>query len=163
FTVSGQALRFALPKQQRLPTLGLDLDGTWNGREVALNGKVRGIKGDRLELSGSAPVVLTPALAIGVPPQGRLALQLKGSGELGKDRFTGHFALDGAINGTPAAPAASGHLTIAEGRYENFVTGAVLTRMRLDLAGDRDRLTVREFSAGDTAKGSLTVRGNIVL
>ena len=172
FTVSGQALRFALPKQQRLPTLGLDLDGTWNGREVALNGKVRGIKGDRLELSGSAPIVLTPALAIGVPPQGRLALQLKGSGELGnladllplgEDRFTGHFALDGAINGTPAAPAASGHLTIAEGRYENFVTGAVLTRMRLDLAGDRDRLTVREFSAGDTAKGSLTVRGNIVL
>ena len=27
--------------------------------------------------------------------------------------------------------------------------------MCLDLAGDRDRLTVREFSAGDTAKGNL--------
>ena len=172
FTVSGRALRFALPKQQRLPTLGLDVDGTWNGRELALNGKVSGIKGDKLELSGSAPLVLTPALAIAVPPQGRLALRLQGSGEIGnladllpvgEDRFTGRFALDGSINGTPAAPAASGHLTIADGRYENFATGAVLTRMRVELAGDRDRLTLREFSAGDTAKGSLAARGSIVL
>jgi translocation and assembly module TamB len=172
FNVSGRGLRFALPKQQRLPTLGLDLGGTWNGRELSLNGKVSGIKGDRLELSGSAPLALTPALAIAVPPQGRLALRLEGSGDignlgdllpLGEDRFTGRFTVGGSITGTPAAPAASGHVTITDGRYENFATGAVLTRMRLDIAGDRDRLILREFSAGDTAKGSLAARGSIVL
>jgi translocation and assembly module TamB len=172
FTVSGQALRFAVSKQQRLPTLGMDLGGTWNGRELSLNGKVTGIKGDRLELSGTAPVALTPALAIAVPSQGRLALRLQGSGDvgnladllpLGEDRFAGRFMVDGSITGTPAAPAASGQVTITDGRYENFATGAVLTRMRLDLAGDRDRLTVREFSASDTAKGSLAGRGSVVL
>jgi translocation and assembly module TamB len=172
FAVSGQGLRFAVSKQQRLPTLGLDLGGTWNGRELSLNGKVTGIKGDRLELSGTAPLALTSALAVAVPPQGRLALRLEGSGDvgnladllpLGEDRFTGRFTIDGSITGTPAAPAASGQLTITDGRYENFATGAVLTRMRLDLAGDRDRLIVREFSATDAAKGSLAGRGSIVL
>src|SRR5947207_891204 len=85
-------------------------------------------------LDGAAPRVLTHGLGCVVPPQGRRARRLQGSGEignladllpLGEDRFTGRFALDGSINGTPAAPAASGHLTIADGRYENFATGAV--------------------------------------
>ena len=61
--MSGREFRFALPKQQRLPTLGLDLGGTWNGRELAVNGRVNGIKGDTLELSGTAPLVLTPTMA----------------------------------------------------------------------------------------------------
>ena len=43
------------------------------------------------------------------------------------------------------------------------MTGAVLTGMKLDLVGDRDRLTVREFSAGDTASGSLAAQGSVVL
>jgi translocation and assembly module TamB len=172
FTVSGSGLRFALPKQQRLPTLGLDLGGSWNGRELALNGRVTGLKGDTLELSGSAPLVLTAGLGIAVPPQGRLALRFRGAGEiasladllpLGEDRFAGHFVLDAAISGTPAAPAASGHLTVADGRYENFATGAVLTRMRLDLIGDRDRLSLREFSAGDTANGTIAASGKVIL
>jgi translocation and assembly module TamB len=172
FSVTGRELRFALRKQQRLPTLGLDLGGIWNGRELALNGKVSGIKGDRLELSGTAPLVLTPTLGVAVPPQGRLALRLQGAGDianladllpLGEDRVTGKFTLDGTVNGTPAAPVVSGQLTIADGRYENFATGAVLTKLRLDLAGDRDRLTLRAFSAGDTADGSLAARGGVVL
>jgi len=35
--------------------------------------------------------------------------------------------------------------------------------MKINLAGDRDRLTLREFSAGDTADGSLVARGSIGL
>ena len=83
FTVAGRNLRFALPKQ-RLPTLGLDLTGNWNGREISLNGHVRGLKGDALTISGEAPLVLTQSpFGISVPPQGRLALRLQGAGEIG--------------------------------------------------------------------------------
>ena len=170
--MAGRNLRFALPKQ-RLPTLGLDLNGNWNGREISLNGHVSGLKGDALTISGEAPLVLTQSpFGISVPPQGRLALRLQGSGEigniadllpLGEDTVTGHFALDGGITGTPAAPAASGHLTITDGRYANFATGAVLTHLRADVSGDRDRVTVREFSAKDTGSGTLSARGSIVL
>jgi translocation and assembly module TamB len=173
FKVSGRALRFALPKQPRLPTLALDLDGKWNGREIAFNGHVSGLKGETVELTGTAPLVLRPApLALSVPPQGRLALRVQGAGELanlsdllplGEDRVTGRFALDVSLAGTVGAPAASGSLTISDGRYENFATGAVLTKMKVDLAGDRDRLTLREFSAGDSADGSLGARGSLGL
>jgi translocation and assembly module TamB len=172
FALSGRELRFAVPQKQRLPTLGLDLAGTWNGRELALNGRVSGLKGDRLELNGSAPLVLTPSMALAVPPQGRLALRLQGAGEisnladllpLGEDRAAGRFALDAAIDGTPAVPAARGQLTITDGRYENFASGAVLTKIRLEVAGDRDRLTVREFSASDAATGTIAAHGSVNL
>jgi translocation and assembly module TamB len=173
FTLSGRSLRFALPQQPRLPTLALDLDGSWNGRDIALNGRVSGLKGETIRLTGSVPLVLRPApFAISLPPQGHLALRAQGAGELanladllplGEDRFTGRFALDLSVNGTVGAPAASGQLTVSDGRYENFATGAVLTKMKVDLAGDRDRLILREFSADDTAKGTLSAQGSLVL
>ena len=82
---------------------------------------------------------------------------------LGEDRFTGRFALDLSVNGTVGAPAASGQLTVSDGRYENFATGAVLTKMKVNLAGDRDRLTLREFSADDSANGTLSAQGSLML
>ncbi len=173
FSLSGRSLRFAPAREARLPTLALDLAGSWNGREVDLNGRVAGAKGDALGLAGSAPLVLdAQTLAVAVPPQGRLALRLNGSGEignladllpLGEDRVTGGFALDAAVNGTVAAPSASGRLSVTNGRYENFATGAVLNDLRLELVGDRDRLTIREFAARDSADGSLAARGGVTL
>jgi translocation and assembly module TamB len=173
FSLSGRHLHFALPDKSRLPTLGLDAAGTWNGREVSLTGRISGIKGDRLEVSGSAPLVLTAApFGVSVPARGRLALRLQGSGDianladllpLGEDRFTGRFALDVSVNGTLAAPAADGQLTIADGRYENFATGAMLTGMQVAVIGNRDRLTLRRFSARDSGSGSLAASGSIAL
>ncbi len=58
FSLSGRSLRFASARQARLPTLALDLSGSWNGREIDLNGRVAGAKGDALSLAGSAPLVL---------------------------------------------------------------------------------------------------------
>ena len=123
--------------------------------------------------SSGRPLVLdAQTFAVTVPPQGRLALRLNGSGEignladllpLGEDRVSGRFALDAAVNGTVAAPAASGRLTVTNGRYENFATGAVLNDLRLDIAGDRDRLAIREFSARDSAAGSLAAQGGVTL
>ena len=140
----------AAARQERLPTLALDFSGNWNGRDIDLNGRVTGAKGDALSLAGSAPLALDPqTLAVAVPPQGRLAMRVSGGGDianladllpLGEDRVTGRFALDGAVSGTVAAPAASGRLTVTGGRYENFATGAVLNDMRLEIVGDRDRL-----------------------
>jgi len=172
FTLTGSGLRLALSKQ-RLPTLGLSFDGTWNGREFGFNGRVSGLKGAALNVSGSAPVVLTQSpFGVSFPPQGRLTLQLQGAGELaniadllplGEDSLTGKFSLDAGVTGTLAAPTATGHLTISDGRYANFATGAVLTHLRADISGDRDRVTVREFSAKDTGSGALDARGSLAL
>jgi translocation and assembly module TamB len=179
FALSGRSLSMtrapslAASRRERLPALALDLAGSWNGSDIDLNGRVAGTKGDALSLTGSAPLVLDPqTLMPTVPARGKLALRLQGGGDianladllpLGEDRVSGRFALDGAVGGTVTSPAASGRLTVTGGRYENFATGAVLNDVRLDIAGDRDRLTIREFSARDSAKGRLAAQGGIVL
>ncbi|HEV8679677.1 MAG TPA: translocation/assembly module TamB domain-containing protein, partial [Stellaceae bacterium] len=171
-TLSGRGLSVALPNQ-RLPSLAVDATGDWNGRELDVKGRLGGLKGEALSFSGTMPVVLTARpLSITMPASGRLALRLQGAGDLaniadllplGEDRLAGPFTFDAGVTGSLAAPAATGHLTIAGGRYESFATGAVLTNLEVDLAGDRDRFTVRKLTAADTAGGTFSARGSIVL
>jgi len=172
-SVNARELTLASSKHSQLPSLGLGVDGNWNGRSIDLKGQVTGLKGDTINFAGSAPLLLTPSpLGISVPPEGRLSLQLQGAGQLehladllplGEDRVSGRFAADIAIGGTVAAPAANGRLRLSDARYENFATGAVLTKMQADLVGDRDRFTLTSFSAADSASGSLNAQGNVVL
>jgi len=172
-SLNARGLSLASSKHSQLPALGLGVDGNWNGRNIDLRGQVTGLKGDTISFAGSAPLLLTPSpLGISMPPQGALNLQLQGSGQLehladllplGEDRVSGHFAANVAVGGTLAAPAANGRLQLSDARYENFATGAVLTKMQADVVGDRDRFTLASFSATDTASGSLTAQGGVAL
>ena len=172
-SLNARELTVASSKHSRLKGLGLAVDGNWNGRNLDVKGQVTGLEGDRVALTGSVPLLLTPApLGISVPSDGRLALQVQGAGQiehladllpLGEDRVSGRFAADAAVGGTVASPAARGRLKLSDGRYENFATGAVLTNMQADLVGDRDRFTLTSFSAADSASGSLKAQGNVVL
>jgi len=171
-SLDARGLTLASSKRSELPTLGLGVDGNWNGRNIDLKGQVTGLKGDTISFAGSAPLLLTPSPpGISVPPEGRLSLQLQGGGQLehlgdllplGEDRVSGHFAADIAVGGTVAAPSANGRLRLSDARYENFATGMVLTNMQADVVGDRDRFTLTSFSAGDSASGSLKAQGNVV-
>ena len=81
-----------------------------------------------------------------------------------RDRAFIHLALTNvaiiAVGGTVASPAAGGQLRLADARYENFATGAVLTNIAADLVGDRDRFSLTSFSGSDGAGG--TVKAGVV-
>ncbi|MGH7062423.1 MAG: hypothetical protein ACREFH_18675, partial [Stellaceae bacterium] len=63
--------------------LGLAIAGDWNGRDLAVHGQVTGLKGDNIAFGGSVPLRLNRApFGISVPADGRLALNLRGSGLL---------------------------------------------------------------------------------
>ena len=172
-SLNARGLSLAASSHSNLPTLGLGVDGDWNGRNIDLKGQVTGLKGDTISLAGSVPLLLTPSpLGISVPPTGRLGLQLQGAGQLehladllplGEDRVSGHFSADVAVDGTAASPSANGRLRISDARYENFATGAVLTNMQAEFVGDRDHFTLASLAAGDGANGSLKAQGNVVL
>jgi len=172
-SLNARGLSLATSTHSRLPTLGLGIDGDWNGRNIDLKGQVTGLKGDTISLAGSIPLLLTPSpLGISVPPTGRLGLQLQGAGQLehladllplGEDRVSGHFSGDIRVDGTVVSPSANGSLRISDARYENFATGAVLTNMQAELVGDRDHFTLASLTAGDSASGSLKAQGNVVL
>ena len=129
-SVNARELTVASSKHSRLKGLGLAVDGSWNGRNLDVKGQVTGLEGDQVALTGNVPLLLTPApLGISVPPDGRLALQVQGAGQiehladllpLGEDRASGHFAADAAVGGTVASPAARGSLKLSDGHYENF-------------------------------------------
>jgi translocation and assembly module TamB len=171
--VNARELSLSVLPHTRTPRLGLTVTGDWDGRAVDMRGQVTGLEGDRVAITGSLPLLLTPApLGLSVPPQGRLALRVQGNGDighladllpLGEDRLSGHFAADVAVGGTVASPAASGRLRLTGARYENFATGAVLTDISADLVGDHDRFTLASFSAGDGASGTLKAQGGFVL
>jgi translocation and assembly module TamB len=172
-SLTASELTVAASKDSRLTKLGLGIDANWNGRNLDVKGQVTGLKDDRVALTGSVPLLLIPApLGISVPPDGRLALQFQGAGQiehladllpLGEDRVTGHFAADVAVGGTVASPAATGHLRLSDARYTNFATGAVLNNLQADIDGGRDRFSLTSFSATDNASGSLRARGEVVL
>jgi translocation and assembly module TamB len=155
------------------PRLGLALTGDWNGRSLALDGRVTGLTGDQIAFGGTVPLLLrTRPFGLSVPPDGRLALRLQGSGEIGhladllpigEDRLSGKFAADLALDGTVASPNASGRVTLAKGRYENFASGATLTKLNATLSGDRNQLALTSFSASDGASGKISGRGGIAL
>lgn len=172
-TLDGRELRVGLPRAGHLSQLGLSASADWNGREIDAKGRISGLSHDRLTFSGHLPLRLTRApLALSMPRDSRLSLKLDGSGEianlapllpLDEDRLSGRFKIDVAVGGTVAAPQATGHLTLSDGRYENFATGAVLTGIRADLTGNRDRFTLSSFSAGDDATGHLEASGSLLL
>ena len=173
FSLNAAGLSLAMSQQEQTPRLGLTVEGDWNGRTVDLKGQVTGLHGDRMAFTGSLPLLLSPApIGISVPREGRLAVSLRGSGEigrladllpLGEDRLGGQFAADVSVGGTVAAPVASGRLQLTNARYENLASGAVLKDLSADLVGNGDRFRLETLSASDGAGGSLKAQGSLVL
>jgi translocation and assembly module TamB len=166
-------LRLAMPQRQDLPPIDLTVEAQVQPSRLVLSGRVAGPKGEVIDLSGAVPIKLTQhPFSATLPSNGALSLQIKGDGQLenfadllpiGEDRLSGHYHLDLSATGTIAAPTASGHVTLDHGHYESLSFGTVLDGMTLDLAGDRDRIVVRQFSANDGGKGTLGIGGTILL
>jgi translocation and assembly module TamB len=171
--IDASSLHFTGPGEAQINGLALALNGEWNGRALAIAGHIDAAHGQRLSLAGSLPVVLTAApFGLSVPARDRLALRVKGTGDLadltellplGEGQLSGRFALDLGLAGTVAKPVSSGQLTIAAGRYANSATGVVVQNIAAEIAGDGNRLTLRRFSAGDGEGGKLTAEGDILL
>ena len=171
--VDGEGLRFAAAAHPDLPAQGLVMSAEWLGGRVTMQGRLAGPKGAAIGWQGSAPLQLDPQrLAFRLPPDGALAFHLEGEGDLGaladlvplgEDRMAGHFAADVRVAGTVGDPIASGKLAVTAGRYESLEFGTELTNVELALTGDRERLVLQKFSAGDGGGGTLDATGAVDL
>jgi translocation and assembly module TamB len=97
-----------------------------------------------------------------------IALRAEGVGDLsalsdflplGEDRLAGAFRLDAAIAGTLDRPLIDGRLSIDNGSYENFLSGAVFADLLATIAFTGDGLSIERFTATDGAAGLFTARG----
>jgi translocation and assembly module TamB len=173
FILSADRLLFAAVTRPDLPPLAAVLSGEWRGDRVSAKGRIEGPQSTAVGFTAVLPLALDPkTLAPHLPPQESIAFHLEGDGELanlvdllpiGEDHLSGRFTVDVSIGGTVAAPSASGRLTLRDGRYESLQIGTVLTGMSFDLVGNRDRLVLQSFTAGDGDRGTLVLAGAVNL
>jgi translocation and assembly module TamB len=173
FVLSADQLRFAAVSRPDLPPLAAVLSADWRGDRVNAKGRIEGPQSAAIGFTAALPLALDPkTLAPRLPPQGSIAFHLEGDGELanlvdllpiGEDHLSGRFTIDVSIGGTVADPAASGRLTLRDGRYESLAIGTILTGVSFDLVGNRERLVLQSFTAGDGGSGTLALAGAINL
>jgi autotransporter translocation and assembly factor TamB len=84
--------------------------------------------------------------------------------DLESHRFTGHWKCDLRLRNTFGAPRLEGECTIADGTYENYLTGTSLKALQATISAGQDHLRLHHFSAQDEAtSGSLTGSGSLRL
>ena len=171
--VDGEELRFAATSRPDLPALGLVMNAQWRDERLTVQGRLAGPQEAAIGWQGSAPLALDPQrIAVHLPRSGAVEFHLEGGGELGaladllplgEDRLAGHFTVEMRVGGTVGSPDASGRLAVTDGRYESLATGAVLSGLNFALVGDRERLVLQQFTAGDGADGTLRMSGAVEL
>lgn len=161
-----------VPEMVRAGVAGIDAEtrARWRNGSVALSGKAKAGTGLDLALEGSVP--LTLAGGPPVPPQGRVAARVTGAIDLARlndllaasgDRMAGRLTIDLTAGGTVAAPKLGGTATLADGRYENFVGGTVISEIDARLTGVGDALTIERFAGKTSNGGTISASGQVHL
>ncbi|HLJ63545.1 MAG TPA: translocation/assembly module TamB domain-containing protein, partial [Stellaceae bacterium] len=160
-TLEGKNLRIDIPGRPDLPSFGVVAEARWREGVAAIKGRLAWLQDTAIGFSGKVGTE-TEALALHFEGEGDLT-NLADLAELGEDRVSGRFKIDADVGGTWAAPLASGTISVDGGHYESLVAGTVLTNLHIELIGDRDRLTLRNFAAGDGKGGTIGAAGNLDL
>ncbi len=153
--------------------LDLLLDGTLDGGRFEAQAELSGFAEESLRASASLPLLVRNAPpGIELPRDAPIRVTSAWNGRLAPIvgllpvdvvRIDGEGSLDLAVEGTLAAPQASGQLLVSDGVYENFTLGTLLRPFTLRLEGEGSRLVLREFSADDPGGGGISVSGWIDL
>ncbi|MBE1236937.1 translocation/assembly module TamB domain-containing protein [Phaeovibrio sulfidiphilus] len=132
----------------------------------------------RLTLEGSArPLVATVRVGGGgdgatLSGASRLTARIQGGVELAdllaftpliEHRASGVLDLDVQAGGTLGAPSIQGTASLRKARYENLLTGTLLTDVDLDVGTDRARNVSVSLRAGDGDSGTVRVDGTLAL
>ena len=122
--------------------------------------------------TGGLPVVWSnPPFGVTTNANGPLRAKIKGSGEFGllmpllglaEDKASGRYTLGLTVAGTLIRPSIQGSAKLDNGRYENFASGAVLTKLSLAANGADDQLNL-QLTASDNEGGKVEAQGALHL
>lgn len=141
-------------------------------RRLKGNFRLENLPGDpvMLDLDMPAPLSLSP-FSFQWPPEGPVAARfsahtdLAGLGRLFVldvyHRLVGTLAADIHLTGTFAAPRLEGSIRLDEGRYEHERSGTILSDIVLEVAAEREFLSLVNFSASDGAEGTVQASGRM--
>jgi translocation and assembly module TamB len=156
-----------------MPRLSVRADGQARGGRLALKATIAGLPGQPFTLDADLPLTLSAQpFAVAVPAQQPLKARLNGAVDLaflssivpiGEARLSGRADVALGVGGTPGRPQATGTVTLADGRYENLLTGTLVDKIALRLTGDGSTIAIETLSATDGGSGKLSGTGRVAL
>jgi translocation and assembly module TamB len=156
-----------------MPRLSVRADGQARGGRLALKATIAGLPGQPFALAADLPLTLSAQpLAVALPAERPLKARLDGALDLaflssivpvGEARLSGRADIALGVEGTLAKPRAAGTVTLADGRYENLVTGTLVDKIALRLVGDGSTVAIETLSATDGGSGRLSGTGRVAL
>ena len=169
FALQAADLRFEEDYFPDLPSLSLDLKGTFGGERVKADLALLGLTPDPLKGSVDFPLALSLApFSISLDSQRRMEAALHGqvplphaAALLGLDdqELEGRLEASLDVAGPVASPRVTGRLRWVDGAYENFRTGTILKEATLLITAENERLVIREAEARDGEKGAIALQG----
>ena len=156
-----------------LPKLAVHADGQAKGGRLTMKANITGLPGQPFVLDATMPVTFSAApFAFDLPDNKPVKASLNGATDLallssivpiGEARLAGRADIAISVEGTLAAPRASGTVTLADGRYENLLTGTLVDKIALKLAADGSTVRIQDLSATDGGSGKLSGSGRVAL
>ncbi|WP_372396826.1 translocation/assembly module TamB domain-containing protein [Azospirillum sp. HJ39] len=158
--------------QAGLPGIDAALDAQWRDRRLSLSGRVAMPKNaGTLTANAALPLVMDPdSYAVAMPAKGAIEVAVNGDLDLSLandllaasgDRARGTLRLDVRAGGTVEKPSLGGSILLANGRYENRASGAVISNIEARLVGDGDVFTIQSFRGRTRNGGAISASGVI--
>ncbi|WP_247883692.1 translocation/assembly module TamB domain-containing protein [Azospirillum sp. B21] len=171
-TLRVSGLKAQQTTQAGLPGIDANLDAQWRDRRLSMTGRIAMPKNaGTLTANAAVPLVMDPdSYAVSLPPNGALEAAVNGTLDLSLandilassgDRARGSLQLDVRAGGTVEKPSLGGSVVLANGRYENRASGAVITNIQARLVGDGDVFTIQSFQGRTRNGGAISASGVI--
>jgi translocation and assembly module TamB len=156
-----------------LPGLTVRADGQARGGRLTLKATITGLPKQPFTLDAELPVTFSAEpFAFDLPSNKPIKARLDGAADLallssivpiGEARLSGRAQIALGVEGTLAAPKAAGTVTLADGRYENLLTGTLVDKIALRVVGDGSTVAIETLSATDGGGGKLGGSGRVAL
>jgi len=173
FTVEAANVLTTTSLVRDVPATAALITGEWRDSRIKFTGELHGLTENSVTLEANLPLRLDPAtLAVKLPRDEEIKGKIKWKGALdpiwnllagGDDRFKGEGDLSLDLAGNLNAPRVGGYFELIRGRYDNVNTGTTISDMALRIEGDRERLVLKQFAAGDGGSGRIEGHGAIEL
>ena len=148
-------------------------DGKARGGRLAVKATITGLPQQPFTLDAELPVAFSASpFAFDLPSNKPIKARLDGAADLallssimpiGEARLSGRAQIALGVDGTLAAPKAAGTVTLADGRYENLLTGTLVDKIALRVIGDGSTVAIETLSATDGSGGKLSGSGRVAL
>jgi len=158
-TLTARGLRSASPDAAGIPPLDLNVNATLAVDTVSIDARLSAAGNPLLNVKGSAP--LSEGGVLDLKVQGKLDVALASAlFEAHGMQVGGQVAVNATVTGQSSAPKLHGTMTLAHGKWRDYVRGFSLSDINAEVTGSEAAFRITSFKA-TAASGTVSMTGTI--